>query len=318
MRGAKSRQPSPSDEGASEDSPGAIAYAPLDLQRGAFLRRCRARLKPVEVGLPTPRRSHGSGLRREDVAVLADVSMCWYTWLEQGRKMRVSDEVVERIATALRMSDDERTYLFALVQQRLPPARTGSHEEAPEEVVRLIQSMPLPATVMNLHWDILAWNQMSALMYRDYGSLPAGERNLLELLLLRPAKQMSAKQMEATAARMIARLRFDYTRNADDPKFAALIHRLSQESPLFNRLWNEPVFTLRGHGVYEFTHARYGALAFDHTSYVPDGHPKIRVVMCRPNNLATERALQRASEELNAVKEMPFAPEPDAATVFAR
>ena len=104
MRGVKSRQPGPSDDGTLEDSPGGMTYAPLDLQRGAFLRRCRARLKPTDVGLPTPRRSHGSGLRREDVAVLADVSMCWYTWLEQGRKMRVSDEVLERIAAALRLT----------------------------------------------------------------------------------------------------------------------------------------------------------------------------------------------------------------------
>ncbi|MBK6674941.1 MAG: helix-turn-helix domain-containing protein [Proteobacteria bacterium] len=93
---------------------------PLGRQRAEFLRSCRARIKPSDVGLPDPQRRRTAGLRREDVAALSGVSVAWYTWLEQGRDMRVSDEVLERICQTFKLTDDERVYLFSLVQQRAP------------------------------------------------------------------------------------------------------------------------------------------------------------------------------------------------------
>src|SRR5690348_7959068 len=89
---------------------------PIDQQRAEFLRSCRARIKPSDLGLPVPQRKRTDGLRREDVAALSGVSVSWYTWLEQGRDMRVSDDVLERICQTFRLSEDERVYLFSLVQ----------------------------------------------------------------------------------------------------------------------------------------------------------------------------------------------------------
>ncbi|MEJ1963882.1 MAG: helix-turn-helix domain-containing protein [Gammaproteobacteria bacterium] len=92
------------------------------------------------------------------VASLSGVSACWYAWLEQGRDMRVSDDVLERLCGTLKLSEDERVYLFSLVQHRAPRVRTDEEGEAPAEVVRLIESLPMPAIAMNLCWDVLAWN----------------------------------------------------------------------------------------------------------------------------------------------------------------
>src|SRR6188508_2377181 len=97
-----------------------------------FLKGCRARLTPTQVGLPDTNRRRTPGLRREDVAALAGVSVTWYTWLEQGRDIQVSADVLERISTTLRMSADEREYLFALVQHRpAPPTQTGTETVSP-------------------------------------------------------------------------------------------------------------------------------------------------------------------------------------------
>ena len=163
----------------------------VDHQRSEFLRRCRSRIKPEDVGLPQHRRARIGGLRREDVAALASVSVSWYTWLEQGRDIRVSDDVLERLSQTFRLTEDERTYLFSLVQQRPPRAQGERSPTAPPDVVRMLQSMNMPAIAMNMRWDVLAWNELNTAIYRDYGALPVGERNLLEILLTKPVRHMS-------------------------------------------------------------------------------------------------------------------------------
>jgi transcriptional regulator with XRE-family HTH domain len=272
--------------------------SPVDNQRATFLRRCRARINPADVGLRAAQRTRTVGLRREDVAALSGVSASWYTWLEQGRKMRVSDDVLERLSETFKLSEDERTYLFSLVQHRLPRVSGNALPEAPPDIVRMINALPVPSIAMNLRWDVLAWNPVNSIIYRDYGTIPLEERNLLEILFTRPVRHMTAVQLEQTAKRMIARLRFDYSKCTDDPDLEALVRRLDTRSPLFNRIWRTADFTLRSFGVHRFTHARYGQLAFEHNSCVPDGHPNIRVVICTPENAAAKRAIAQANADL--------------------
>jgi transcriptional regulator with XRE-family HTH domain len=268
----------------------------VDNQRSEFLRLCRSRIKPTDVGLPTARLTRSGGLRREDVAAISGVSASWYTWLEQGRDMRVSDEVLERLSETLQLSEDERIYLFSLVQGRPPRLRSASRMEAPPDITRMIHSLTVPAIVMNLRWDVLAWNRVNALIYRDYATRAPNDRNLLEILLTRPVNHMSREQLETAAQRMVARLRFDYSRCSDDPRFESLVRRLNTVSALFNRLWRRPEFSLRAHGIHRFNHPQYGELAFEHTSSVPDGHPGVRVVIGAPANAAAGRALAHANE----------------------
>jgi transcriptional regulator with XRE-family HTH domain len=270
----------------------------VDHQRSEFLRLCRSRIKPEDVGLAPGRRTRTGGLRREDVAALSGVSVSWYTWLEQGRDIRVSDEVIERICNTFRLTEDERTYLFSLVQHRMPRVHGASQSEAPPDLVRLIQSVGLPAIAMNLRWDILAWNALNTAIYRDYATCPAGERNLLELIFTRPNRHMTETQLEGMAHRLCARVRYDYSQNPDDPKFEALVRRLCARSPLFNRFWRGSDFTLRSYGLHYFNHPRFGMLSFEHTSHVPDGHPNLRVVFCTPENPAARKAIAQALSEL--------------------
>ncbi len=255
-------------------------------------------MNPADLGLPQTKRKRTEGLRREDVAALSGVSASWYTWLEQGRDMRVSDDMLERLCHTLRLSEDERVYLFSLVQHRTPRTLRDAQVEAPPEIVRMINGLNVPAVAMNLRWDVLAWNRLNSMIFRDYGEYPAGERNLLEILFTRPVRHIKPQEFESMARRLIARVRFDYSKNSDDPRFEALIRRLDAQSPVFKRLWRIPEFTLRGYGIHHFTHPRFGELAFEHTSSVPDGHPNIRIVICMPDNAAAKRVVAEASAEI--------------------
>jgi hypothetical protein len=270
----------------------------VDHQRSEFLRRCRARLDPLTVGLPDEARARGGGLRRQDVAAMSGVSASWYTWLEQGRDIRVSDDVLDRISETLRLSDEERIYLFALVQRRPPALSPNMLTECPPDVERMVTAMPMPTVVMNLRCDVLAWNAVNSVLYRDYGAMPAAERNLLEILMIRPVHTMSPAQQEAMGRRLIGRLRYDFSRCADDPKFEALLHRLLSLSPVFRKLWRMPDVALHNYGPHTFTHPRFGEVTFEHTSYIPDGYSTIRVVVCTPHNLAAMRAVTTVNEEL--------------------
>jgi transcriptional regulator with XRE-family HTH domain len=271
---------------------------PIDRQRAEFLRSCRARINPADLGLPVPQRKRTEGLRREDVASLSGVSVSWYTWLEQGRDMRVSDEVLERISQTFKLSEDERIYLFSLVQHRPPRLPCEPRFEAPPEIVRMIERVTMPAVVMNLRWDVLAWNRLNSMMFRDYAETPVAERNLVEILFTRPSYYHEPAEFEKMARRVLAKLRVDYSKSGDDPRFQALIRRLEMLSPVFRRVWRAPEINIRSYGIHRFKHPQYGDLAFEHTSYVPDGHPTVRVVLCTPDDDATRRAVAQVTAEL--------------------
>ena len=279
------------------------ARLPMDRQRAEFLRSCRARIKPADLGLPEPQRKRTEGLRREDVAALSGVSLAWYTWLEQGRTMRVSDEVLERICHTFRLSEDERIYLFSLVQHRPPRRNYEARLEVPPELLRLVRGIAVPAVVMNLSWDILAWNELNTIMYRDYGAMPADERNLIEILFSRPSYYSDPAQFESMAQRVLAKMRVDYSNSAGDPKFEALIRRLETNSPQFRRIWRTPEINPRSYGSNRFIHERYGPLSFEHTSYVPDGQADVRVVICMPEDEATRRALLHAQSAMQSTND---------------
>jgi transcriptional regulator with XRE-family HTH domain len=270
---------------------------PIDRQRAEFLRSCRARIKPADLGLPEPQRKRTEGLRREDVAALSGVSVAWYTWLEQGREMRVSDEVLERISHTFRLTGDERTYLFSLVQHRPPRLHHDKHFDLPPEILHLVNGVAVPAIAMNLRWDVLAWNDLNTLVFRDYSILPVAERNLIELLFTGPSYHKDPQQLENMQRRILAKLRVDFSTFGEDPKFEALIRKMESASPMFHRMWRNPDINVGSYGINRFVHERYGELAFEHTSCVADGHPTIRVVICMPSDVATRKVLARLNAE---------------------
>jgi transcriptional regulator with XRE-family HTH domain len=251
-----------------------------------FLKGCRARLTPAQVGLPDTNRRRTPGLRREDVAALAGVSVTWYTWLEQGRDIQVSADVLERISTTLRMSPDEREYLFALVQHRpAPPVASRTNQVTPS-MTRMLDALGVPALIMTARWDVMAWNDLMRKIFRDYGQIPLERRNLIRILLMDDvAYQRDAAAYEAMARRILAKFRVDYSQTPGDPAFEELIEELNEGCPIFRRLWGRAEVVGRAEAV--ANHPVLGGLTFEHSSFVPEGSPGLRLLIFVPHDEGT-------------------------------
>jgi transcriptional regulator with XRE-family HTH domain len=254
-------------------------------QLSDFLKGCRGRLAPAQVGLPETGRRRTPGLRREDVAALAGVSVTWYTWLEQGREIRVSADVLERVAATLCMSATEREFLFALVQQRpAPPVAAPAGLMSPA-LARMLAAISVPALVMTSRWDVIAWNDLTRI-FRDYDELPPDRRNLLRIVLIEDESyQHDRARYEEIARRVLSKFRVDYSQTPDSAAFEELVAELTAKSATFRRLWNSPEVMSRLEGVGHYPHL--GGISFEHSSYVPEGSPTLRLVVYVPHDRET-------------------------------
>ena len=261
-------------------------------QLSEFLRSCRGRLAPTAVGLPERPRRRTPGLRREDVAALAGVSVTWYTWLEQGRDIHVSADVLERISETLRLSPTEREYLFGLVQNRPPPPLGPSDSVLSPAVERMLATLNVPAIVMTARWDVVAWNVLAVTVFRDYASIPPDRRNLLKILLIdEKIYEPDSDEYLTMARRILAKFRVDYSQFSDDQGFEALIAELGEQSDVFRRLWNSPEVLAYSEAVVEYP--QHGGLTLEHTSYVPEGSAGLRLVIYAPHDAQTTATLER-------------------------
>ena len=260
-------------------------------QLSEFLKSCRARLSPQAVGLPPGGRRRTPGLRREDVAALAGLSATWYTWLEQGRDVRASDRVLESLSRTLRLSTEERDYLFSLAQNRPAPLQASRVEELPDTVRRTLDALNMPAEVITPRWDVIYWNDMVKRCFRDYSLVEPDRRNLIRILMTSPEYQEDPAEYLAMARRITAKLRVDYSQAAGDPSFDALIEEMSEASPIFRELWRSPEIRTRSEGVHLLRHPQLGGITFEHTSYVVEGVPSLRVVIFAPHDAESARKI---------------------------
>jgi len=262
-------------------------------QLSKFLKNCRARVSPTDVGLPEPDRRRTAGLRREDVAALAGVSVTWYTWLEQGRDVHVSANVLERISSTLRLSDEERDYLFTLAQNRPPPLATGKPDRVAPAITRMIDALDVPALVITMRWDAVAWNQPYAKVIRDFSARPPDQRNLARLLFTSPEYRVDEDEYEVMVHRVVPKLRVDYSQSNGDPVFEALIEELNESSQTFRRAWRDTDVVARSYGINIVRHPTLGEISFEHTSYVPEGHPTLRLVIYVPQDAEVAEKIAR-------------------------
>ena len=256
-----------------------------DLLRGA-----RARLDRAEFGLRELGRRKVPGLRREDVAVLAQVSLKWYTWLEQGRELNFSDELLGRVARVLRLSDCEHSYLVALTRRSAAPQVTLSTASSSEWLRRTVLFAPVPMLAMTLRWDIVAWNELTTRVFRDYGAVPAAERNLLKIVMKDPRYRRDPEAHEEVARNLLGEFRIDFGRCAGDPQFEHLIAELADSAPVFARLWSKVELWSSPRAIVVQSE-KLGDLYFDRVAYVPEYHPAIRVVMFIPGEPHTARVI---------------------------
>ncbi|MFE1956184.1 helix-turn-helix domain-containing protein [Streptomyces sp. NPDC059524] len=240
-----------------------------------FLRSRRARLQPEDVGLA----SHGRhrrvpGLRREELAQLAGVSVAYYTRLEQGNGRNVSAEVLDAIARALRLSDAEHAHLMDLAQakqqrRRYRPPRRQQIRPALRHMLDAMEGVP--AYVGGARSEILAWNRTAAALFGDWGALPPAERNWARLTFLAPDYRELFVDWDSKASDMVSYLRLYAGRHPEDPELSALVGELSVKSEEFRRLWATHDVKEKGHGVKRMHHPLVGDLSLSYeTLHLPD------------------------------------------------
>jgi transcriptional regulator with XRE-family HTH domain len=254
-------------------------------QRGelaAFLRARRNALTPAEVGLPAGRSRRTPGLRREEIAMLAGVSVTWYTWLEQGRRINVSTDVLEALARALRLDDAERQHLLTLAV-RAPAAHADDVADVPDALVRLITSMePAPAYVLGPRWEFLAWNRPQARLYPVIERLDDAERNLLWAMFAEPSVRPLLDDWPAQARRILAEFRAGTAALRDDPQVTTLVDRLRAASPEFADWWPQLDVAQFQTRLRRYHHPRAGELVFEYQQLTPSEWPSLRVVCQLP------------------------------------
>jgi len=229
---------------------------------GDFLRTCRAGLTPEDVGLTseTPRRVHG--LRREEVAHLAGVSVDYYSRLEQGRHSTPSDAVVKALGRALHLDDAGLAHLADLAR----PTRSLSNPRVVQRVRPAVQQLLAslvdhPALILGRRTDVLASNTLASALLTDWRKLPTGERNYTRWVLLDPLARERFEEWPTVAADAVGTLRLDAGRHPDDPALNELVGELTIKSAEFRAAWGDHRVHERTHGTKRMTHPEVGPIA---------------------------------------------------------
>ncbi|CAG7643558.1 hypothetical protein PAESOLCIP111_04498 [Paenibacillus solanacearum] len=251
----------------------------------AFLKAQRAKVQPQSVGLPDGVRRRTPGLRREEVAQLAGVSTTWYTWLEQGRDIRVSASVLDCIATAMRLTVDERKYLYALAMETSPGA--GVSKEEPYQIspslAKILQELKYcPTIISDRRCQIVGWNKAAAHVFLDFEQIPPEQRNMIRLLFTRKEFQRLAVNWEHFASGFLAIFRAYYGQYVDDEWYESFLVEMKSVHPDFNRLWEDSKVSSAPEVVLEFRHGKAGKMLFELTSLQVHGNTDLRCSIYTP------------------------------------
>lgn len=234
---------------------------PRQQELADFLKSLRERCKPSAFGFPEGQRRRTAGLRREEVAQLAGISPTWYTWIEQGRKVQMSTDVLDRLAIALRMERSQRVYLFELAGKRDPYTSGNQHGIDPEILQKLVATINGPAYVLGRHWDVLAWNAAAKILFYDWLGVETNT-NLMRYVFLNSRAKEIVCDWENRARRLVAEFRADCSAHLEDLDLNRLIQELSQNSVEFARYWKQHDVLERQGGSREFNHPEQGLLTF--------------------------------------------------------
>jgi transcriptional regulator with XRE-family HTH domain len=245
---------------------------------GAFVRAHRERLRPE--GPPGRRRT--PGLRREELAARAGISITWCTWIEQGRDVKASPQALARLARALMLSRAERAYLFELSQARDPDGIAADEiADAPPSITAAVGAVTHPAYGLDRLWNACSWNDAASRLFPDWLS-EGCQRNLLVFVFLDPAARDFIPNWKDRARRLLAEFRGDYGHSFTDPRARDLVETLRRESVPFRQIWDEQMVLEREGGARSFNHPQDGLLRFIQHSFSPSDRPDYKLVILTP------------------------------------
>ncbi len=256
----------------------------------AFLRARRSRISPADVGLPPGMRRRTPGLRREEVAQLAGVGLTWYTWLEQGRPIRVSVQVLDAVARALRLDHAELEHLYRLSDIPIAPPDVVV-ETVPPAAREILDSLdPLPAALLNSRFDVLASNEAHEDLFWQWHTMPCERRNTLWCCFVEPDARRRLLNFDEEMPRVVATLRASFAQHLREPAWTSFIRRLSAASPEFAKLWARHDVANPESRTKQFMDPDAGLLRLRSTSLAVVDMPEARIVVYTPaDDLTRER-----------------------------
>lgn len=267
-----------------------------------FLRTRRGRLVPTDVGLPVGERRRTAGLRRQEVAQLAGISIDYYIRLEQGRGPHPSRQVLSALARALMLSRDEREYLFRLADET-PPATPGPDRSLTPAVRYLLDALTYtPAYVVDARYDVLAWNDLATHFISDLSQVPESDRNTVRWVFRQPDDDphWNDEEMIAFTRASVADLRAAYARYPGDPGIQALVTELMGTSHRFAEMWDAHEVAVRRRIVKRIKHPATGPLEFEcQVLHIADTDQRM-IVYCAEPGSPTHDAFVRLAHDLNA------------------
>ncbi len=248
---------------------------------GDFLRSRRERLTPMAAGLADGRNRRTPGLRRQEVAELAGISIDWYIRLEQGRAVSPSTTTVDALARVLRLGKAEHAHLSSLARTADRPA--FAREAVPDTLRRLVEGLNQPAYVTGRRWALLAWNAAAADTFTDFDRVAEPDRNILAYVLTEPdARRLFGAAWASEARRMVAQFRATHDLWAGDPAFVDLLHRLRLGCAEFASWWEAHDIRGGGAGRKLLTHPSRGELAFDYATFQANEDPALKLAIYTP------------------------------------
>ncbi|MFJ2738524.1 helix-turn-helix transcriptional regulator [Streptomyces sp. NPDC087440] len=243
-----------------------------------FLRSRRARLSPEDLGMPGGGGRRTPGLRREEVAVLAGVGVSWYTWLEQGREINVSEDVLDAVARVLRLDIAEREHLYLLSGLNPPRARPADREVSPG-LRRVIDGwLPRPAYIIDRHWNLLAVNRAARLVF----GYDEDDHSCLVSFFTRARFRTAVCHWEDAAREIVGQFRADAARYPDDPEFGRLASDMCAASPAFAEIWAEHPVGSAPQGTKALHHPELGELVFEYATLPLPELPGHRLLLYTP------------------------------------
>jgi transcriptional regulator with XRE-family HTH domain len=267
----------------------------------AFLKSKRSKINPQSVGLPMGTRRRTPGLRREEVAQIAGVSTTWYTWLEQGRDIKVSSSVLEAIATALQLNNDERKYLFdlALEANQNVSQQEIQQTKIPPSLEKILSELKhCPTYITDRHFQIVGWNRAAAHVFLDFEEIPWEQRNLIRLVFTRKELRALAVNWEHFVKGFLAIFRAYYGQYVGDEWYNRFLEEMTEFHPDFHSLWQESQVSIAPEVQIEFRHAKAGKMLFNLTSLQIQGDMDLRCSVFTPvEESTTESKLKRLMEK---------------------
>jgi hypothetical protein len=266
----------------------------------AFLRSRRERIAPEQVGLHRTRRRRTPGLRREEVAQLAGVGVTWYTWLEQGRDIHASPQVLEAIARTLRFDPHERAHLFTLAGTADTKVADDCEAVSPTVQTLLDRLEPYPALAVNGRYDLLAYNRTWLSTFPHIESLPLEDRNCLWLIFTDPQWRKAVVDWNDATARMVAQFRGAMAEHVAEPAWKQLVARLHRASPEFPAVWARHDVQAPEGLIKRIKHPTAGLLRLDYTYLWLDRRLGTRITAYTPADERTRAKLAALQHTLDA------------------